>query len=302
MYVADMHCDSLTLVSARQGLINDYNTSKKNPHLQFFASFVPKGNDSPDERRRKTSRHLDIYISECQRNGLRKIESCQDIIAAMREGESSAVFSIEGGAGLFAESPELETFHRMGLRVLGLAWDSNELASGAWDPKDKGLTPEGVALVNRCSEMGILIDVSHLSDLSFYQLLEITAYPVLATHSNFRDVCDSKRNLTLDMAKRIAARGGVIGLNLYPGFLSSKGKADASDIIRHVEYGLDNLGEDALGFGFDIDGTDGHYPDGFSEEDSIHDRVIDLLSARYSDELVRKLAGGNVLAFLENNL
>lgn len=302
MYIADMHCDSLLTVNARQGLISKYNLSGKHPQLQFFASFVPRADDTPAARRRKTMHHLDIYIAERERLGLIPVESAKDIRIATTSGRRASLLSVEGGGGLFAESEELNTLYRMGLRVLGLAWDTNELAASAWDANDTGLTEEGVALAMRCSEMGIILDTSHLSDKSFYQLLDVTGYPVIATHSNFREVCNSPRNLTLDMAKRIAARGGVIGLNLYPGFIKSDGRPTSEDVIRHIDYALENLGEDVLGFGFDIDGTDGEYPEGFDEEGSLHDRLIDMMLARYSASTVEKIAGGNVLNFLENNL
>ena len=129
----------------------------------------------------------------------------------------------------------------------------------------------------------------------------MTSYPVIATHSNFRDVADSRRNLTLDMAKRIAARGGVIGLNLYPSFVADK-DACIEDIFPHIDYALGKLGEDTLAFGFDIDGTDGKYPHGIDERESIHDRVIELLLSRYPERIVEKIAWRNAADFLAANL
>jgi len=104
------------------------------------------------------------------------------------------------------------------------------------------------------------------------------------------------------MAKRLAARGGVIGLNLYPAFLNDSGRADKNDIFRHVDYCLDNLGEDVLCFGCDIDGTDGVYPDGFSENVSVHDTLCDILLERYSSGTVEKIAGLNAINFFKGNL
>ena len=302
MYIVDMHCDSIGTVTAERGLINPYNFSREYPQLQFIAKFVPRADESAEQRRRRLMHYLDVYISEVARLKLVTVTSCHDLNFAVEFDRRASLISIEGGGGLFADSEELNTLYRAGLRVLGLAWDTNELAASAWDRNDTGLTAEGIAMVKRCSELGIILDVSHLSDNSFYQLLDTTAYPVVATHSNFREVCDSARNLTLDMANRIAARGGIIGLNLYPGFLASDGKATKEHIIRQVDYALENLGEDVLAFGFDIDGTDGAYPDGITEERSIHDQVIDLLLSRYSESVVEKIAGLNAINFLKCNL
>ncbi|MBQ1260768.1 MAG: membrane dipeptidase [Clostridia bacterium] len=299
MIIADMHCDSLMAVSPDRGLLNKYNHSNKDAHLQFFAHFIPKERQTADIRLKRLMNSFNIYLSECERLGIKRICDCRDLT-----GIDSGVYSllsVEGGGGLFATSPELDVLYRGGLRVMGMVWDGNELGSGAWDSEDRGLTKDGIALAERCSEMGIILDVSHLSDKSFDQLFSHISYPIIATHSNFRAVTPSPRNLTDDMARRIANRGGVIGLNLYPGFLSDK-EASTDDILRHAEYGLNLVGEEVLAFGFDLDGTSGKYPTGLDESSSIHDRVVELLLTKYKESTVEKIAGKNVLRFLSENL
>ncbi len=302
MYIVDMHCDSLLQVSAERGLKNSHNLSSRYPQLQFFADFVPADGMPADYRRRRLFHYLDIYISECQRLDILPVRDCQELNFAIENSANSGIFAIEGGGGLMPDSEELDMLYRMGLRVMGLCWDTNELATSAWDKDDRGLTEEGKKMVDVLSQYGIIIDVSHMSDRSFYDCIERTAYPVIATHSNFREICDSPRNLTYDMARRIAMRGGVIGLNIYPAFLNDSGRADKYDILRHVDYALDRLGEDVLCFGCDIDGTEGAYPDGFCEEESIHDRLCDILLERYSSSIVEKIAGKNAIEFLKGNL
>ena len=302
MIIADMHCDSLLTVCESVGLLNEYNTSRGAGHLQLFAEFVPRSNEQPEKRRGKLMRLLDIYASECKRLGIRTVYDCRSLECALSEGGVCSVLSVEGGGGLFADSVELETLFGAGMRVLGIAWDDNELAASAYSEIDTGLTESGRAIVRRASEMGIILDVSHLSDRSASELLDECSYPVLATHSNFREVCPSPRNLPRELAARITERGGVIGINLCPAFLREGGDADISDILRHIDYGLTNFGEDSLGFGFDIDGTGGKYPRGISTEGSIHDRVVGELQKRYSASVVEKLAGGNAIAFFLRNL
>lgn len=302
MYIVDTHCDSLLRVNSECGLVNAHNLSKRNPQLQLFAEFVPANGMPAEYRRRQIFHYLDIYIAECQRLDILPVRDCQELNYAIEHGFCSSILAIEGGGGLFADSDELDTLYRMGLRVMSLCWDTNELATSAWDRDDGGLTEEGKKMVDRLSSYGIIIDVSHLSDRSFYDVIERTAYPVIATHSNFRDVCRSPRNLTLDMARRIASRGGIIGLNVYPAFLNDSGRADKSDIFRHVDYCLEKLGEDVMCFGCDIDGTDGDYPEGFSESESIHDTLCDILLERYSSGVVEKIAGLNAINFFKGNL
>ncbi len=301
MYIVDTHCDSLLTVNSERGLINSHNLSTKHPQLQLFAEFVPKDGMPPEYRRKKVFGLLDMYIAECQRLDILPVRDCQELNYAIEHGMRSSILAIEGGGGLLSDSTEIDTLYRMGLRVMGLCWDSNELATSSWDKEDLGLTDEGRLMVDILSAYGIIIDVSHMSDKSFYEVMERTAYPVIATHSNFRDICASPRNLTLDMAKKIANRGGIIGLNIYPAFLNDSGRADKSDIYRHVDYALENLGEDVLCFGCDIDGVE-EYPEGFNENESIHDRLVDILLERYSEGIVEKIAGLNAINFFKGNL
>ena len=302
MYIVDMHCDTLLTVNGERGLVNDYNYSEKFPQLQFSAIFCPKGNDTPEERRKKTIRYLDVYLSECERLNLFRVRSGRDVFKATELGGRSTLLSLEGGGGLFANSEELNVLLDSGLAVFGIAWDNNELCSCAYDDIDEGLTEEGRKLITRLTSEGVILDVSHMSDKSFYETMELSLMPVLATHSNFREVCASPRNLTRNMAEKIAARGGVIGINLYPPFLKDGETAGVEDIIRHIDYGLELVGDSAIGFGFDIDGTYNLYPIGLDEKGSIHDRVIDSLLSRYSASTVERIAGLNVIEFLKNNL
>ena len=302
MYLVDLHCDSLSRVSAERGLINSYNVSREYPQLQFVAEFVPAGDEPAEVRRRKLMNYLSVYISEVNRLNLLQIRDCHDVNYAVGTDRRATLLAVEGGGGLFADSEELKTLHRMGMRVLGPIWDTNELGCSVWEREDTGLTTEGEELVQRCSEMGIILDVSHMSDRSVLRTLEISPYPVLATHSNFREVCHSPRNLSLDLAKRIVSRGGVIGLNLYPSFLSEGASATDEDIFAHVDYCLDKLGDGALALGCDIDGTGDLYPEGFGEDSSMHDRLVDLLWRRYSEDTVERIVGLNAINFLKQNL
>ncbi len=302
MYVVDMHCDTLSEVSETSGLVNRYNTSINYPHLQFFAHFSKCAGRSTEERREKLMRDANIYFSECERLGIMNVTSAKDLFLAEETGGRAGMLTIEGGGGLFADSPELDTLARAGLSVMSLAWDKNELSSSAYDEEDEGLTDEGRKMVARCAELGIIIDTSHLSDRAFFELFELSPMPHIATHSNFRELTGAKRNLTREMALAIAARGGVIGMNLYPPFLRDDGDADVDDVIRHIDYGLELVGDGCIGFGCDIDGTDGKYPIGIDTERSIHDQIINSLLSRYSAETVEKISGRNVIDFLKCNL
>ena len=302
MIIVDLHSDSLTKVSGNVGLIKSYNFSSEYPHLQLAAAYVPSRGREPLLRRSELLHYFNVYLSELARLGIAAPSCAEDIYAFEKTGGRAVIFSVEGGAGLFADSRELSVLAESGLRVFGMAWDKNELAASAFDECDTGLSDEGRALLSQLDGLGVISDVSHLSDKSFYQLMEASSYPVIATHSNFREICKTKRNLTLDMARSIVSRGGVIGLSLYPPHLSESDEATEDDILRHVDFALEHLGEGALAFGFDIDGTDGKYPKGISEVRSIHDQVVELLLRHYSEKTVERIAGRNALDFLKSNL
>ena len=302
MYIADMHCDSLSLVTADRGLRTRYNLSLDHPQLQVFAAFDKYTTEPAELRRRRLMHTLDIYISERARLDFVPVYDCRDIDFALATERNSSIFAVEGGGGLTADCDELRSLYNGGLRLLGLAWGSNELATASGDTSGVGLTEQGRALALRASEMGIILDLSHLSDRAAEELLELTPYPVVATHSNFRELADTPRNLPLSIARKIASRGGVIGLSLYPRHLTAADTATLDDLRRHVDFALEHLGEGSIGFGFDIDGTSGAYPAGLDESDSIHDRVLDYLSRYYSAPTLERLSGTNVIDFFKSNL
>ena len=245
------------------------------------------------------------YLALSEAGSVKHIKSLKDLnFATDRDIETMSLFSVEGGGGLFAESAELITLFESGLRIFGFAWDKNELSASASELADDdfGLTKDGIVLAKRLEEMGIVPDVSHMSDRAVFDLFGTVDSPIIATHSNFRAICKSRRNLADTEAREIARRGGLIGINFYPHYLSERGDADIYDVIRHIDYGLDLVGENAIALGLDIDGTDGFYPRGFGEKSSIHDALFDALSKKYKSSILEKIFGGNVLNFLKNVL
>ncbi len=297
IFVCDMHSDSLTFGVG--GLMRQYNHPSEVPWLIFFAHFVPKRNLPPKTRIEQLMNMHKRYLGLIASEGIKPVLRTEDI------GKCAAhsVFSVEGGGGLFADSPELTELYDSGLRILGMAWDKNELCASAneWGADDYGLCADGRRLAEKCSELGIIPDVSHMSDRAFYELVSAIDTPIVATHSNYRELCGHRRNLTDDMALIIKERGGLVGLNLYPPHLNEGESASAYDILRHIDYGLSLLGEDAVAFGFDIDGTGGKYPRGITEGESIHDKILNLLLSVYPEHTVRKIAGENVLKLIKRN-
>ncbi len=310
MFVVDSHCDSIAYVDkGKFPLVNPHNFSTKYSQLQFVAMFCIARDGNIDEAYKRTVRYIGQFAIALQKESdkIIHVKSYKDIETAFNNGKHAALLAIEGGSGVKASPEILEDFYTYGVRVMGLAWLSNELAKSnrlAAGEEDTGLTQAGRDIVNKGNELGMIFDVSHLSDKSFWDLSEISKKPLIASHSNFRELCHHSRNLTDDMARFIVEHDGMIGLNMYPDFVDENEQNQTVDrYFDHLDYCIDKFGSDNIGFGGDIDGTDGMYPSPISEKTSIHDQFIEAMIKRgYSDSLIEKFVGGNYLNFLRKYL
>lgn len=304
MLIVDSHCDTLLAVkSGRCSLINRYNLSRKHPQLQLFALF---SSETPRKAYEDSQLLLKAFYAAVDKDTDRitQVRSYADIERALASGKHAAMLSVEGGSALMGSVDILEDFYNAGVRVVGLAWLSNELAKSnrlSVGEADTGLTETGKKIVREGNRLGIIFDVSHLSDQSFYDVAELANRPVIASHSNFRTLCAHTRNLTDAQARRIFELDGMIGLNLYPPFISQS-EASVDMLFEHLDHGLSLGGEHHIGFGGDIDGIDS-LPAPLNESESIHDQLIELmLRHNYSEALVRGIAYENYLSFFKKYL
>jgi membrane dipeptidase len=168
------------------------------------------------------------------------------------DGRIGILLSLEGASPIMGSVEFLRLFFRLGIRCLTLTWNHrNELADGVGvGDAAGGLTEVGKAIVAECERLGIAVDVSHLSERSFWDLMKVATKPVFASHSNFRSLCDHPRNLTDEQVKAVAEKGGVICLTFVPAFVGG----DLAQFVRHYFHGVELVGEKALGLGSDFDG------------------------------------------------
>ncbi|GIW72939.1 MAG: peptidase [Planctomycetota bacterium] len=176
-------------------------------------------------------------------------------------GRTALVLSIENGLACLEHLELLRTYHRLGVRAMGLVWNGrNAIADGCGEAAAGGrLTSFGRAVVREMERLRMVIDVSHLSESCFWDLMELVRRPVIASHSNARALCEHPRNLTDEQIRAIAKSGGVIGVNFYPEFLrapggAGPGRASMDDVVAHVLALLERAGEDHVGIGTDFDG------------------------------------------------
>lgn len=310
MFVVDSHCDSIAYVdSGKYPLVNPHNFSREYKQLQFVAMFCIAKNGDLEEAYKRTVRYIGHFSIAMQKESGKvvQVRTYKDIEKAFAEGKHAALLAIEGGSGVKGSPDILADFYAAGVRVMGLAWLTNELAKSnriEVGEEDTGLTELGRSIVQKGNELGIIFDVSHLSDQSFWDLAKLSKKPIIASHSNFRNLCAHSRNLTDEMARYIVEHDGMIGLNMYPEFIDSIPENQTVDrYFDHLDYCIDKFGSDNIGFGGDVDGTSGMYPTPITENHSIHDQFIEAMYKRgYSSALIEKFVGGNYMRFLKRYL
>ena len=192
--------------------------------------------------------------------------SVDQIEACLRGGPMAAILHFEGAEAIDPDFAALDVFYRAGLRSLGPVWSRNtRWAEGvpfrfpSTPDTGGGLTEDGKRLVQACNRMGIMLDVSHLNEAGFWDLARLTDAPIVATHSNVHALCANARNLTDRQLDAIAESDGMVGLNFATAFLRADGQmlpeAPISLMIEHLDYLIERLGEDRVGFGSDFDGA-----------------------------------------------
>ena len=223
-----------------------------------------------------------------------------DIREAKTQGKLAAVLAIENSEAVERSLNILHALHLLGVRSIGLTHNPNTWASTGNNESDMGggLTRFGIDLVQEMNRLGMLIDVSHISERGFWDVLDISERPVIASHSNCETLCRHPRNLTNEQLKALAANGGVVGITFVPGFITVDGWTKTppfAQLINHFTYAIDIAGIEHVGIGSDFDGGGDLLPDARA-----FPKITEELSARgYSDEDIQKVLGGNHLRVFE---
>jgi len=306
--VVDAHCDTITKLMAtneklhtNNGHFDLHRANKYNSFVQFFAAFIHPDYcpDKAYQRCIDIIKHLEIEIAKNQEH-IMLVRKYEDISDAIKLGKIAAVLTIENGGALEGDIKKLDEFYKLGVRSICLTWNgSNQLACGVrGDNLDGGLTPFGFDVVKRMNELRMLVDVSHINEASFWDVMNTSTSPIIASHSNSKTVCDHVRNLTDEQFKALVKNGGVTGMNLCPPFLNENEDPNMDDIVRHIEHFMSLGGENHVGMGADLDGISNTPKDvrGVEDFDAIFEA---LLRKNYSEEQVNKIAGLNFLRVLE---
>lgn len=274
MRLIDLHCDTIWMLMRQK-----HENLQHNPFCvdveklkaagamaQFFACFIYLNEIDSEEKWEQGYR----MALEMIKRGKQDFAECSDaILLALNydelvencaNGKISALLTIEEGGILNNDINRLYELYNQGIRLITLTWN-HENCIGYPNSKDevimqKGLKPFGIEVVEKMNELGMIIDVSHLSDGGFWDVLKYSKKPVIASHSNARCLCDHPRNLSDKMIKALADKGGIAGVNLYPYFINKAGKATVEDVAEHVMHMYKIGGEDFISVGTDFDGFD----------------------------------------------
>lgn len=297
--VFDLHCDTVTKLLGRdlpgKGSLRSNNfhidlerMKNYSGYAQCFAFWLttdiplPKGIKPEDIFWRGISALQD----QIDKNSdlVRQARSGDDVRKNLEEGFISAFFTLEGPAGIGFDPEKLEKLYNLGFRISTLGWNEKNSLTGS-HKTGGGLTKRGREYVKECQRLGILVDVSHISDEAFWQIMDMTEAPVIASHSNSRAVCGQSRNLTDDMFRAICATGGVAGFNLCADFVGENPTVDtACDHIFHF-LELDPAGKH-IALGGDLDGIS-DMPEGFHGVQD-YGKLADRLLERGLDEATLK--------------
>lgn len=220
--------------------------------------------------------------------------------ACKASGRRAIMLGIENGYAL-AKNPQLvDEFARMGVVYITLCHNGHndicDSASQAQTPEHDGIGPYGQEILQKMNQAGIIIDLSHASEQSFYDALRYSKTPIICSHSSVWNLCQHRRNLTDEQIKALAAKGGMMGICLYAGFLAKGRESTVKDAIAHINYVRDLVGIDYIGIGSDFDGGGGI--SGCNHSGEIFNLVRELLREGYSQEDVDKILGGNFLRVL----
>jgi membrane dipeptidase len=236
-----------------------------------------------------------------------------DIVKARRNHKIAALMGMEGGHGIEDSPRLLRDYYRLGIRYMTLThWNTNDWADSSGDINDpkvrhhNGLTPLGKDIVHEMNRLGMMVDISHVADKTFYDALETSQAPLIASHSSCRAVTDAPRNMTDDMLKKLAEKGGVIQINFNCGFVSQKSKdapasapvrATLADVVAHIDHARQVAGIDAVGIGTDFDGIE-CTPEGLDDVSKFPNLTRALLEKGYSVADINKIYGGNTLRLM----
>ncbi|WP_125154338.1 dipeptidase [Clostridium rectalis] len=311
MSIIDMHCDTIYKLMADESIgLRENNISidlkklkKANSKAQFFAMFIDKSEHSNVLKRFYSM--VDKFLIEIHKNKdyISLAKNYNEMNENFLQDKISAFLTIEEGAALEGNIENLEKFYDLGVRLITLTWNyPNEIGypNTQENYMKNGLTEFGIEVVEKMNKLGMIIDVSHLSDEGFYDVAKYSNKPFVASHSDARFIKNHPRNLTDHMIKILSESGGVMGINFSSNFLGNSKVSKIEDMITHIKHIKNVGGIDCIAIGTDFDGIGNEVEiKDFGEMDKL---VISLEKNSFSQGEIEKILNKNAERVIKDTL
>ena len=311
--ILDFHCDTASeILDGRtlyknDGMLSILKLQEGGVFCQFFAMYIKMTDFSSPQQGYE---HLHViynnFIKEAKENEahLSLAGNAKEIYAARDEGKIAGVLTLEEGAVLDDKAERVDELYKMGVRLITISWNHENCIgfphSSEPELMKKGLKPFGLEVVNRMQELGMLVDVSHLSDGGFWDVVRICKKPFVASHSNARSLQGHTRNLDDDMLKALADAGGVTGINFFHKFLGSDETGSIEQMVSHIKHIHKVAGLDVLALGSDFDGFQGNC--GLSDCSRFPVLTDAIAKAGFSETEIEKICWKNAMRVIEQVL
>lgn len=310
--LVDGHCDTLSKaldekndLENKEYCFNLVDANKKTPCIQMMATYIaPKFVDNGIGGFNRAINILEQFKKDKDKSEIINILNKEDLNKTVDEKKIGILLTIENGSAISGNIENIEKLYEKGIRVMSVTWnEDNDLGCGALTKNDKGLTKLGKEYIKKLEEKKIIIDVSHSSQKTFWDITKCTSASIVATHSCVYSICNHPRNLKDEQIIEIANRKGIIGICFASNFLNQSGKSNSDDIINHIKYIKDLVGIDYIGLGSDFDGVDfDDMPSDIRGIKDIYKLEKKMKIEGFTEEEINKVMGENWLRVLKNIL
>jgi membrane dipeptidase len=297
MDIIDLHCDTISVIFEKKenlysnsGHFDILRASEAGMVLQFFALFTMPGD------RNSVLRHTlmlaEKYLSQLDKynNYLYPVKTAGDINNSTENHKIGCLLHLEGAECLGKDIAVLEILYRLGLRSIGLTWNHrNLLADGIGENNGGGISDKGKEMIQAMDQMGIMLDLAHISEKAYFEALEHYNRPVIISHANARQLCPHRRNLTDEQLRALARHGGVVGVNQVADFVALE-KPSLDKFIDHIIYISELIGVEHVALGSDFDGADDIVLKGVQDYKKLPEKMRER---GFSEDEIRKILSEN---------
>ena len=302
----DTHCDTPMFFPKgvdfgtrdKQLLVDLHKMTEGHQDATIMVAYLPQPTDHPKEYADDIFDKIEELV-ERNKCYLSIARTPNDLWMNKHLGKKSIMLGIENGQALDGKIENLQHFAQRGIVYMTLCHngDNDICDSARGSQTHNGVSAFGRQVISEMNRLGIMVDLSHAAEKSFYDALDMSSTPIVCSHSSCRALCDHPRNLTDDQMRALAAKGGVMQVTLYNGFLVKDGEATIQDAMRHLLHAIDVMGIDHVGLGTDFDGDGGIR--GLANSSELIHFTRQLMAHGFSQEEIQQIWGGNFLRVMQ---